>query len=208
MNPRAAINDLHPFQGCPFSLLGTSAKKQSLLAYLILMCRFTLLKPLAQVVLISGEDGIRTHAPVKTNGFQDRPVMTASVPLHYSYALLSAGFILSPFPHKVNSFLKIFLIFLIKYIFYIIHTYAYSFSMCNTRLHILHIAQKKASLPSYLIRSIFSNVTMSSGVVTLILLYEPLHSLTLIPAKRSTTMASSVISLISAPPAAAFSISE
>ena len=25
MNPRAAINDLHPFQGCPFSLLGTSA---------------------------------------------------------------------------------------------------------------------------------------------------------------------------------------
>ena len=25
LNPRAAINDLHPFQGCPFSLLGTSA---------------------------------------------------------------------------------------------------------------------------------------------------------------------------------------
>ena len=24
MNPRAAINDLHPFQGCPFSHLGTS----------------------------------------------------------------------------------------------------------------------------------------------------------------------------------------
>ena len=24
MNPRAAINDLHPFQGCPFGLLGTS----------------------------------------------------------------------------------------------------------------------------------------------------------------------------------------
>ena len=24
MNPRAAINDLHPFQGCPFDLLGTS----------------------------------------------------------------------------------------------------------------------------------------------------------------------------------------
>ena len=145
---------------------------------------------------------------MKTNGFQDRPVMTASVPLHYFCALLSAGFILSPFLHKVNSFFKIFLIFLIKYIFYIIHTYVCSFSMCNTRLHILHIAQKNASLPSYLIRSIFSNVTMSSGVVTLILLYEPLHSLTLIPAKRSTTMASSVISLISAPTAAAFSISE
>ncbi len=26
LNPRAAINDLHPFQGCPFSLLGTSAQ--------------------------------------------------------------------------------------------------------------------------------------------------------------------------------------
>ena len=24
LNPRAAINDLHPFQGCPFDLLGTS----------------------------------------------------------------------------------------------------------------------------------------------------------------------------------------
>ena len=24
LNPRAAINDLHPFQGCPLSLLGTS----------------------------------------------------------------------------------------------------------------------------------------------------------------------------------------
>ena len=26
LNPRAAINDLHPFQGCPFSLLGTSPR--------------------------------------------------------------------------------------------------------------------------------------------------------------------------------------
>ena len=29
----------------------------------------------------SGVDGIRTHAPVKANGFQDRLVMTASIPL-------------------------------------------------------------------------------------------------------------------------------
>ena len=76
MNPRAAINDLHPFQGCPFSLLGTSAKSRLTHNTLII------LKPLKKVVLKSGEDGIRTHAPVKTNGFQDRPVMTASVPLH------------------------------------------------------------------------------------------------------------------------------
>ncbi len=29
MNPRAAINDLHPFQGCPFGLLGTSPSSQT-----------------------------------------------------------------------------------------------------------------------------------------------------------------------------------
>ena len=28
-----------------------------------------------------GEDGIRTHVELPPNGFQDRPVMTASVPL-------------------------------------------------------------------------------------------------------------------------------
>ena len=32
-------------------------------------------------MLISGEDGIRTHAPFRTNGFQDRLVMTTSIPL-------------------------------------------------------------------------------------------------------------------------------
>ena len=30
----------------------------------------------------NGEDGIRTHVPVKANGFQDRLVMTTSIPLH------------------------------------------------------------------------------------------------------------------------------
>ena len=34
LNPRAAINDLHPFQGCPFSHLGTSPKS---LIYCILL---------------------------------------------------------------------------------------------------------------------------------------------------------------------------
>ena len=32
-------------------------------------------------VIWSGEGGIRTHAPFRTNGFQDRLVMTASIPL-------------------------------------------------------------------------------------------------------------------------------
>ena len=70
MNPRAAINDLHPFQGCPFGLLGTSPNK------------LILNRCLCIPVLLSGESGIRTHAPLRTNGFQDRLVMTTSIPLH------------------------------------------------------------------------------------------------------------------------------
>ena len=31
---------------------------------------------------MNGESGIRTHAPFRTNGFQDRLVMTASISLH------------------------------------------------------------------------------------------------------------------------------
>ena len=56
LNPRAATNDLLPFQGSPFGQLGYFSK--------------------------SGEGGIRTHAPFRTNGFQDRLVMTASISLH------------------------------------------------------------------------------------------------------------------------------
>ena len=66
----------------------------------------------------SGEDGIRTHAPVRqTAQFQDRPLK----PLQY----LSAGYfvcrtsdliILSSRCDFVNSFLKVFLFFFIKYI--------------------------------------------------------------------------------------------
>jgi hypothetical protein len=77
LNPRAAINDLHPFQGCPFSLLGTSPNTDSDLSsptgsYSISVCKKQ----------ISGEDGIRTHVGLPPNGFQDRLVMTASIPLH------------------------------------------------------------------------------------------------------------------------------
>ena len=62
MNPRAVYNDLLPFQGSPFSLLGISPG----------------------LSVSSGEGGIRTHAPLRTNGFQDRLVMTTSIPLHAS----------------------------------------------------------------------------------------------------------------------------
>ena len=33
------------------------------------------------VLILSGEDGIRTHVALPPNGFQDRLVMTASIPL-------------------------------------------------------------------------------------------------------------------------------
>ncbi len=37
------------------------------------------------VYYTGGEGGIRTHVGLHPNGFQDRPVMTASVPLHVKY---------------------------------------------------------------------------------------------------------------------------
>ena len=92
LNPRAAINDLHPFQGCPFGQLGYFSK---LLESIITMNFFIGYNPDSKNDYIrastklqalissffSGEDGIRTHAPRRTNGFQDRLVMTASIPL-------------------------------------------------------------------------------------------------------------------------------
>ena len=33
--------------------------------------------------LVGAEGGIRTHVGVNPNGFQDRLVMTTSIPLHY-----------------------------------------------------------------------------------------------------------------------------
>ena len=71
MNPRTAINDLLPFQGSPFSLLGTSPK------FIYLHKKTTNI-----VGGSSAEGGIRTHVPFRTNGFQDRLVMTTSIPLH------------------------------------------------------------------------------------------------------------------------------
>ena len=35
---------------------------------------------------VNGEGGIRTHAPLRTNGFQDRLVMTTSIPLHILFS--------------------------------------------------------------------------------------------------------------------------
>ena len=107
MNPCAAINDLLPFQGSPFGQLGYFSK-----------C-VELIQPFT---LDSGEGGIRTHAPLRTNGFQDRLVMTTSIPLHiqpilsrcrclFVASLSSARFIIYKHPLSVNNFFQLFLFF-------------------------------------------------------------------------------------------------
>ena len=50
------------------------------LAFLILGTYFT--------APSTGEGGIRTHAPFRTNGFQDRLVMTTSIPLRIENSLV------------------------------------------------------------------------------------------------------------------------
>ena len=60
--------------------------------------------------MFSGEDGIRTHVPVKANGFQDRLVMTTSIPLHNlsifasDVVFISARNIISKSIFNVNHF--------------------------------------------------------------------------------------------------------
>ena len=83
MNPRAATNDLLPFQGSPFNHLGTSAIWLNHIPfgidYSILHQEPIILSSVSHAG--NGESGIRTHAPFRTNGFQDRLVMTTSISL-------------------------------------------------------------------------------------------------------------------------------
>ena len=105
MNPRAAINDLLPFQGSPFGQLGYFSKlpyaialvyffTRSVLYYIALFffCQelFRLFSK-SFLFLASGESGIRTHAPLRTNGFQDRLVMTTSISLHIYFFVFCAS---------------------------------------------------------------------------------------------------------------------
>ena len=101
MNPRDAINALHPFQGCPFGQLGYFSMASEDTAFFLLIRLeqaprgYSLCSLLKQTIQLSmhhhcivplkiknGEDGIRTHVALPPNGFQDRLVMTASIPLH------------------------------------------------------------------------------------------------------------------------------
>ena len=102
LNPRAAINDLLPFQGSPFSLLGISPKSVSQLFPIEKQPRRLFFKS------CNAEGGIRTHAPLRTNGFQDRLVMTTSIPLHIhlctsEVVFLSASEIISFSFKSVNT---------------------------------------------------------------------------------------------------------
>ena len=104
MNPRAATNDLLPFQGSPFNHLGTSA-------WLIFQSLFCLRQ--ISMFVPSGESGIRTHAPFRTNGFQDRLVMTASISLQTCFSILQdkKRFVKSFFIY-FSCFFLIFLLFI------------------------------------------------------------------------------------------------
>ena len=82
LNPRAATNDLLPFQGSPFNHLGTSAIWLNHIPFGTCI-QFSVpgTNQLSSVYTVNGESGIRTHAPFRTNGFQDRLVMTTSISL-------------------------------------------------------------------------------------------------------------------------------
>lgn len=70
--------------------------------------------------IASGEDGIRTHAPFRTNGFQDRLVMTTSIPLQVCCGLLfqpNASVILAKMYTSVNMFFQTFFFFFFYFFF-------------------------------------------------------------------------------------------
>ena len=55
----------------------------------------------------NGESGIRTHAPLRTNGFQDRLVMTTSISLQTCLSIIQRLLTL------VKRFLELFLFFFV-----------------------------------------------------------------------------------------------
>ena len=98
MNPRAAINDLLPFQGSPFSLLGTSPNKLTYKRYLISIQADT-----AEKV------GFEPTAPCGVTGFQDqllKPLGHLSICFLFCCALTSDSLIVSLLFADVNNFLS------------------------------------------------------------------------------------------------------
>ena len=72
------LQGLLPSQGSLFSHLSTSPIRFQLVEEISSLFRFLIPLNLKS----GGGGGIRTHVGLHPNGFQDRPVMTASVPLH------------------------------------------------------------------------------------------------------------------------------
>ena len=104
-------------RGAPSASLGTSPNcpTQSLRFFirsvLYYIALFFVCQELFSFIFIlnSGESGIRTHAPLRTNGFQDRLVMTTSIPLHVvctDSLWISARIILAKHFPNVNNFFK------------------------------------------------------------------------------------------------------
>ncbi len=58
------------------------------------------------VLTLSGEDGIRTHVALPPNGFQDRLVMTASIPLQKLSSKRSASAIIANTADRVKKNLQ------------------------------------------------------------------------------------------------------
>ena len=59
--------------------------------------------------VINGEGGIRTHVPLRTNGFQDRLVMTTSIPLRVHLSMSDASVILTKGFLSVNNIFENFI---------------------------------------------------------------------------------------------------
>ena len=59
----------------------------------------------------NGESGIRTHAPLRTNGFQDRLVMTTSISLRIALVFRRTKIIISANHRLVNNIFQFFYIF-------------------------------------------------------------------------------------------------
>ena len=180
--PSRRVNDLLPFQGSPFGQLGYFSKLPYLLSSSdIYLCRsqrqvilylvsfmlsstFSIFLKVFILYLTNGESGIRTHAPLRTNGFQDRLVMTTSISLHIMFfnifcAVLSAHVV---FYHQISPLSITNLIFFSK-------NWTYSFNFCY-----MSIFTGIFTLFCSLFYSLFSfknasATTRSSGVVILIL---------------------------------------
>ena len=69
LNPRAAINDLLPFQGSPFGLLGISPDAYFTIFPFIQYTPWQKNNHYTVVILPNGEGGIRTHGPFRNHWF-------------------------------------------------------------------------------------------------------------------------------------------